>query len=54
MTCSPVSTGGHKYIIVVVDYFMKWAEAMPTYKDDGETASFFVFNQIITRFGIPK
>ena len=27
---------------------------MPTYKADGETAAFFVFNQIITRFGIPK
>ena len=27
---------------------------MPTYKDDGETATFFVFNQIIARFGIHK
>ena len=27
---------------------------MPTYKADGETATFFVFNQIIARFGIPK
>ena len=25
MTCNPASAGGHKYIIVVVDYFMKWA-----------------------------
>ena len=32
----------------------KWAEAMPTVKSDGETAAHFVFNQIITRFGIPK
>ena len=27
---------------------------MPTYKADGETAAFFVFNQIIARFSIPK
>ena len=54
MTCNPVSVGGHKYIIITVDYFTKWAEAMPTYKYDGENAAFFVFNQIITRFSIPK
>ena len=54
MTCNPTSVGGHKYIIIAVDYFTKWVEAMPTFKVDGETAAFFIFNQIITRFGIPK
>ena len=54
MMCNPALAGGHKYIIVDVDYFTKWAEAMPTFKADGETAAFFVFNQIIARFGIPK
>ena len=52
--CNPVSARWHKHIIVAVDYFTKWAEAMPTCKADGETAAFFVFNQIIARFGIPK
>ena len=33
---------------------MKWAGAMPTFKADGETTTFFVFNQIIARFGILK
>ena len=28
--CNPPSVVGHHYIIVVVDYFTKWAEAMPT------------------------
>ena len=46
--------GGHHNIIVVVDYFTKWAEAMPTVKSDGETVTHFVFNQIIARFEIPK
>jgi len=44
MTCNPTSTGGHHYLIVIVDYFMKWAEAMPTICNDGETATYFVFN----------
>ena len=48
------STRGYKYIIVAIDYFMKWAEAMPTFKVDGETTTFFVFNHIIAWFGIPK
>ena len=54
MDCNPASAGGHHHIIVAVDYFMKWVEAMPTVKSDGETAAHFVFNQIITRFRIPK
>ena len=54
MTCNPIFTGGHKYIIVVVDYFTKWEYTMPTFKDDAETTTYFVFNQIIARFDIPK
>ena len=54
MMCNPVLVWGHKYIIVAIDYFKKWVEAIPTYKADGETGAFFVFNQIIARFGIPK
>ena len=30
MTCNPCSARGHGYIIVAIDYFTKWAEAMPT------------------------
>jgi hypothetical protein len=53
MQCKPTSAGGHGYIIVAVDYFTKWAEAMPTFLNDGRTAALFLFNHIITRFGIP-
>ena len=45
---------GHHHIIVAIDYFTKWVEAMPTVKSDGEIAVHFVFNQIITRFNISK
>ena len=54
MACNTILAGGHKYIIVIVDYFTKWVEEMPTYKADGENASFFIFNQIIPHFGTPK
>ena len=37
--CRPTSTRGNGYIIVAMDYFTKWSEAMPTYAEDGETYS---------------
>eukprot|EP00253_Pinus_taeda_P031198 PITA_31198 len=54
MTCNPTSTKGHGYIIVVVDYFTKWAEAMPTLNNSGETAALFFFNDVVSKFGIPQ
>lgn len=54
MTCNPHSTGGHAYIIVAVDYFTKWAEAMPTLVADGKTTAQFIFNHVIARFGVPQ
>ena len=54
MHCKPTSAGGHGYIIVAVDYFTKWAEAMPTCAKDGKTAALFLFNHIIARFGVPQ
>jgi hypothetical protein len=53
-TCHPASSRGHRYIIVVVDYFTKWVKAMPTFNNDGETTTLFIFNQIVARFDIPK
>jgi len=50
--CNLTSVGGYKHIIVVVEYFTKWAEAMPTMKSNGKTTNFFIFNQIIARLGI--
>ena len=44
MDCNPASPGGNHHIIMVVDYFTKWAKAMPIVKFDGETAAHFVFN----------
>ena len=52
MHCKPTSAGGHGYIIVTVDYFTKWAEAMPTNVEDGKTAALFLFNHVIARFRV--
>ncbi len=54
ITCNRHSMGGHAYIILAVDYFTKWAEAMPTFSADGKTAATFIFNHIISRFGVPQ
>ena len=53
MTCNLTSAGGHGYIIFAVDYFTKWAEAMPTLNNSGETATLFFFNHVVSRFGVP-
>jgi hypothetical protein len=39
MTCNPPSSNGHKYIVVAVDYFTKWVEAMPTFNNTADTAT---------------
>jgi hypothetical protein len=52
--CKANLVGGNQHIIMAIDYFTKWAKSMPTVKSDGKTATFFVFNQIITWFGIPS
>jgi len=54
MECKPTSAREHHYIIVVVDYFTKWAKAMPTFSCTTLTATHFFFNHVISHFGIPK
>eukprot|EP00253_Pinus_taeda_P026035 PITA_26035 len=54
MTCNPTSVGGHGYIIVVVDYFTKWAEVKPTLNNSGETTALFFFNHVVSIFGVPQ
>jgi hypothetical protein len=54
MTFHPHSARGHGYIIVAIDYFMKWAEAMPTFENTGKTTTLFIFNHIIVHFGVPR
>jgi hypothetical protein len=54
MTCKPHSVGGNGYIIVVEDYFTKCAKAMPTFYNTKKIATLFIFNHIVTIFGVPQ
>lgn len=37
-----------------MDYFTKWAKALPTYRVDEEIIELFLFNQVIYRFDTPR
>ena len=54
MTCNPTSADGHNYIIVVINYFTKLVEAMPTFKCKDDSAARLFFNNIIACFGVPQ
>ena len=54
MTINPTSANDHKYIIMAVDYFTKWAESMPTFDYKSQTVARFFFNHVSSRFGVPK
>ncbi|BHF75659.1 hypothetical protein SprV_0501875500 [Sparganum proliferum] len=47
------STSGHQYILVMVDYFTKWAEATPLRRQDALSVTTAFFNDWICRFGAP-
>ncbi|XP_074377651.1 uncharacterized protein LOC141719167 [Apium graveolens] len=49
----PKAKGDVKYAVVAVDYFTKWAEAMPLTTITAKKIKEFIFNSIVCRFGIP-
>ncbi|XP_070032744.1 uncharacterized protein [Nicotiana tomentosiformis] len=50
----PKASNGHKFILIAIDYFTKWVEAV-TFKVVTKKAMVdFVHTNIICRFGIPK
>ncbi|GAA0159804.1 hypothetical protein LIER_16503 [Lithospermum erythrorhizon] len=50
----PRAKGGAKFVIVAVDYFNKWVEAVPLKKTKGEKVVHFLWKNILTWFSIPK
>ena len=50
----PIGKGQCKFIIVVVDYFTKWADAEPLATITEQKIRNFVWRAIICRFGIPR
>nr|XP_009388363.1 PREDICTED: uncharacterized protein LOC103975179 [Musa acuminata subsp. malaccensis] len=50
----PPASGQRKYIIVGVDYFIRWVEAEPLATITESQVERFVWRNIITRFGLPQ
>jgi hypothetical protein len=47
------ASGGYIWILVAIEYFTKWVEAIPLRKAIGTAVANFIREHIITRFGIP-
>ena len=45
---------GNQFILVAVDYVLKWAEAVPTRTNDNQVVIKFLRENIISRFGAPR
>jgi hypothetical protein len=45
---------GNMYILMAIDYFMKWMEAMVLKKVDSEDLIKFLKDNILSRFGVPN
>ena len=50
----PVSSKGHKYILVITDMFSKWVEAFPLRVTDSETLAKVLVDEIVCRYGVPQ
>ena len=47
-------SNGNKYILVAVDYVLKWVEAVATSTNDVRIVIKFLKKNIFTRFGTPR
>ena len=48
-----MSSDGHEYILVAIDYFTKWAEAASYAKLAAARVAKFIISHIICRYGVP-
>ena len=49
----PRSKRGNQYVLVIVDHFTKWTEAMPMPNQEAITVARKFFSEFICRFGVP-
>lgn len=49
----PISERGNRYLLVVMDYFTKWAEAYPLPNQEAVTVAQAFVTQFVCRYGMP-
>ena len=47
------SSGGHEYILLIVDNFTRYAQAYPTRNKSALTAAKHLYGDFVLRFGLP-
>ena len=45
---------GYKYILLLIDSFSRWCEAVPTKSQDADTVARVLYQEIFIRYGTPK
>ena len=50
----PTSTRGNRYVVVMADYFTKWAEAIATPDQEARTVADVFVRHFLTKFGAPR
>ena len=50
----PGKRTGARYIITMIEYLTRWAEAREVKEYSATTVAYFIFDDIITIFGCPK
>ena len=50
----PITTNGNRYIIIAIDYLMKWTEARAIPDSSAQAIVLFLHEDIICRHGFPK
>ena len=51
---TPKASNGHHFIFVVIDYFIKWVEAVAYASVTKSMVARFIKREIICRYGLPK
>ena len=49
----PISARGSRFVLVIMDYFTKWAEAYPLPNQEAETIAEVFVTQFACRYGVP-
>ena len=50
----PKTNKGHKYIMVVADYFSKWVDAFPIRNQEAATVADILVKRVVCYFGVPR